>query len=355
MKNIIELSNRINWTPDYPKKGVDFADLSRALNCVETRELSDIVAKNFGIEKDCVVVGIPSRGCLWANTLAMSSHATAVQLQKQGANTTPLPNSVEFCRSGTVYSDNKPPTVYLIDLYSMELLKNTPRIVLCDDVTESSKTFKAIIETIKVIAPNSQVICIPFLAAGEMWKTILPSVCFPVLQTTSSPHWNKIMPGAALMVRPEKLATLRGVPSIPRDFNPKVLKKEKLPKVKATAVYGLPSMNAHILNYVANKHNTFIGDIKWDTFDGGVDNIKFKNYKTNVVFLYDASSKDLVQNYVVDALARTCTKHMKIIILYLPQATMERVDVEGTPCSCPLSFACIVCEIAAFVERKSDG
>lgn len=324
MKSFINISNLIRWTPDYPKKGIEFADLSRALNHPDTRALSDLVAQNFGIEKDCVVVGIPSRGCLWANILAASANTIAIQLQKQGVGT-PLPNSIEFCKSETVYSDNKPPTVFLIDPDSIDSLKKASRIIICDDVTESAKTFKKIIETVQSIATKSQVICIPFLAAGEVWKTILPGICFPVLQTTNSSNWNKIMPSTALMIRSEKLATLRGVPSIPKDLN----KKGKGFK-KATAVYGLPSMNDQILNYIANKPNAFVGDIMWDTFSGGVDNIHFNDYKTNIVFLYDAASKDLAQNYVVDALARNCSKRMKIIILYLPQATMERVDIEGT-------------------------
>lgn len=322
MEHFITATKLIKTTKNYPKEGIDFADLSAVVNSAALRHLLPILCSNMGIDKDWVLVGIPSRGCHLALLTAVASgkDPLVIQLQKGGTSTL-MPHSEELCSSGTVYSGDKRST-YFIDADNAAHLRSAHHIVLCDDVIESGETMRTIGTAIRKINPTARMTALCLLLLGRPEGLGMPIDA--VMDKPKKEEW--IRPHASLCARPHLLGTLRGSPHIPA-----CLQGDRLHPMKE-AVYGPPSMTQHLLCYVSNVTHAFLGDATWDYFAGGCPNFRIQEYadKYNIVFLYDASAAIEIQNYMVRELARTCRGSMRILIPYMPQATMERIDVPGT-------------------------
>lgn len=341
MESFIKATKLIKYTKDYPKTGIEFADISEAVNDAATIKLLKIACANLGVDQDWVVVGIPTRGCLLALSVAFASgiEPKVVQLQKAGIGTL-LPNSVELCKSGTIYSDEKKSS-FFIDKNSYDAIRKARMVLVCDDVVESGKTMNAVRDAILEISMGARVDGLCFLILPNPNGSIHHhSRVHSLLDKTSED--GVIRPSELLRRRPHLLGTLRGVDSIPKSFR----------KTTPVAVYGPRSMDEHIVNYVENVPDTFVGLIKWDRFAGGCPNIQYKEYDFpyNILFIYDASQETELQNYMVRELARTCCGSMRIVIPYMPQATMERVDVAGTVATAK-SFFDVLCSDLPIVSN----
>ncbi len=322
MEDFIAITKLIKYTPDYPKPGINFADLTKVLTSASLRRLLRILCDNIGMDRDWVLVGVPTRGCHVALLAAAACglDPTVIQLQKDGVGTL-MPGSEEFCRSGTVYSDDRRST-FLIDGSGTDALRRAHTVIVCDDVIESGKTVSTIVGAIRKINPACRVtaLCLMQLLDDDKAAAMGLNV-HAVLDKTYSD--GVIRPSDTLYRRPTALGVLRGATHIPR-FT--------LDVPNRTAVYGPPSMTDHLIAYVANVNHAFVGDASWKYFAGGCPNFFVRKYDApcNVVFLYDASTSVETQNYMVRELARICTGAMRIVIPYMPQATMERIDVPGT-------------------------
>ena len=80
-----ELKKKIREVPDFPKPGILFYDLTTLLKDREgLRSVMDILTEEFKEKKIDRVVGIESRGFIFAPALAYSLSAGFVLVRKQG-------------------------------------------------------------------------------------------------------------------------------------------------------------------------------------------------------------------------------------------------------------------------------
>ena len=298
MQHFNSVVGTIRWTHNYPRDGINFCDLSQTFGTPALAELAKITVKALCIDVDHVIVGVPTRGVVWAALLASVSGARAFFLSKEGVGT-PAPGIVPFCAAGTVYSGDQK-TKFNIHADDLAAIKRAPVVWVADDVCESGSTLRSVMETIGPTARG-----IPLISFRDEFHHVIyfdGIRCFPGRRVFES------VPGL--------LCTLRGgTTEIGERGHP--------------FVYGLPSMDHLVRSYVTNKRGARVGDVQWNTFPGGMPNIHFDVPSFTAVFIYDASADTTTQDGLVHALARSC-ETLEIIVSYLPQGTMERVDQEGT-------------------------
>lgn len=325
-KYFAEVVSEIRWTSNYPKEGVYFADLVKAFGCDSMRFLAKNVARSLFMEKKQVVVGVPTRGNLWASILGSAAEGVeTIFLFKENVGT-PVPGLIPLFSSSTVYSGNGAKSNFLIQEKDLLTLKNADIVWLADDVCESGRTLSNLAKALNVDFHVKDVRCIPFLLfksqlAPDFYDT---NLLFPVC--VFHPSLNFVLPGNKIFRDPSSLLSLRSSSNYLLSLNPNA---QSFPNDGMTRVYGPPSMNSLILSY-CNTRNAKVGDIEWSLFPGGMPNIHFEDPGENdVVFIYDATWPDKNQDGVVHVLARSCKGKMRVIIPFFPQGTMERVDKEG--------------------------
>jgi hypothetical protein len=99
-KIFADVVSKIAWTPNYPKEGILFSDLTGAFNNENIHKLAQIVTSALYIEKKQVFVGIPSRGVQLASIFAATvPGASCVSLFKDGVGTT-LPGKPNHPQKG---------------------------------------------------------------------------------------------------------------------------------------------------------------------------------------------------------------------------------------------------------------
>ena len=333
MEHFIAATKLIRTTPNYPAEGIAFADLSAVMTSASLRHLLRILCANIGVDRDWVLVGVPTRGCQLALLAAIASGLdrsaacpegpAVVQLQKGGAGT-PMPGSVELCRSGTVYSGGRQ-TTFLIDEVSAASIRGARRVVVCDDVVESGATATAIVGAIRALNADAHVSVACLLHLRNDLSDNLPFLVHAVMEkrTPDAP----LTPSWWLSRRPTLLGTLRGADTVPAHLI--AADKDEWLFADRTAVYGPPSLAEHVIAYVANAPHAFVGLAHFDYFAGGGFNFRVQQYTKpcHAVFLYDASAHIDAQNTMVRALAAMPHVSLRIVVLYMPQATMERNDV----------------------------
>lgn len=297
----------IAWTNDYPKKGIRFADLSETFGSTELALLAKKATDCLCIEKGQIIVGVPTRGCTWATILANASFSQAIFLSKDGVGTR-LPNCQPLCGSETVYAEKV--TKFSIRTVDVRTALEADIVWIADDVVESGQTMAAVQAAFQELGCKD-VRCItlmtidrPTLATPRQLSTVIQYI-----STTQLCH-----PGNVFTV--DSLFTLRGV-------------SEK----KGQVVFGPPSMNA-LVKQCARYNDARVGSISWESFPGGgMPNVSFPHEIWNAIFIYDASWMSTIQDGIVHAIARNCTGRVEVIVPYLPQGTMERVDQEGVMAS----------------------
>lgn len=331
MNHYKTLIDSIILTPNYPMEGILFADLSPMLLYMkDLTKLMEIWGRNLGVDSDAVVVALPTRGFSWAAIFASVFQLTMVQLRKEGGSGTSLPgdNSIAF-QSKTVYSSESKPSVFIITGAQLEICKRAKTLLILDDVCESGATMNAAKKYFQKISDNLvNIRCMPVL---DITNGAFPSESkahHPMIHIKENGTFTV---GAGLQIRPELLAVLRGYP-----LEGALQRTEfKFPADDVTVVYGLPSMNAHMVSFCKmNPDVTIIGDIKWNCFPNGKPDIQFSQYQNcnKIIWFYDGFTNDKTQDLLVHALARNTalTLPMEVIIPYFADGTMERVDRNGT-------------------------
>lgn len=298
-----QVVDSIQWTKDYPKEGIRFADLSRTFGLPALGRLVTSVVQYIAMEPGQAIVGVPTRGCTWASILGLAANVPAYQLTKQGVGT-PLPGRVPLCASDTVYSDKA--SQFLISPEDVKRLVAADVVWVADDVCESGKTLSSVRKALEDLGCRD-VRCIALMSIDKALDDLYSVIdyvtaerrCYPGIKTSDV----------------NTLFQVRGL--MRRAFH--------------VAVYAAPTMQAIAMDYInVPQHSAVMGDVQWDTFAGGMPNVHFEYNGGDIVFIYDASAMSTTQDAVVHALARNCTGWMKVFIPYLPQGTMERVDQEGT-------------------------
>ena len=143
MNNKTLLEN-LRCIPDFPKKGINFRDVTTLFGnpeCLQIREdeLYDIY-KNCGITK---IVGIESRGFVMASALAVKLHAGVVLCRKPGK----LPGDTIQESFSKEYGEDT------IEIHNDSISENDV-VLLHDDLLATGGTMKAAYNLVKKFNPK---------------------------------------------------------------------------------------------------------------------------------------------------------------------------------------------------------
>ena len=143
MNNKTLLEN-LRCIPDFPKKGINFRDVTTLFGnpeCLQIMEdeLYDIY-KNYGITK---IVGIESRGFVMASALAVKLHAGVVLCRKPGK----LPRDTVQESFSKEYGEDT------IEIHNDSISENDV-VLLHDDLLATGGTMKAAYNLVKKFNPK---------------------------------------------------------------------------------------------------------------------------------------------------------------------------------------------------------
>ena len=143
MNNKTLLEN-LRCIPDFPKKGINFRDVTTLFGnpeCLQIMEdeLYDIY-KNYGITK---IVGIESRGFVMASALAVKLHAGVVLCRKPGK----LPGETVQESFSKEYGEDT------IEIHNDSISENDV-VLLHDDLLATGGTMKAAYNLVKKFNPK---------------------------------------------------------------------------------------------------------------------------------------------------------------------------------------------------------
>ncbi len=156
-----DLKNKIREVPDWPKKGVNFKDITTLLQDKNTfKKTIDSIAEFFGGEKIDKVVGIDARGFLVAAPVAYKLNAGLTIARKPGK----LPFSTIEQEYTLEYGTN------IIQMHTDAILSGE-KIILIDDLIATGGTAEATCDLIERLGGKilgvGFVIDISFLGGSE--------------------------------------------------------------------------------------------------------------------------------------------------------------------------------------------
>lgn len=137
----MDLEKLVRNIPDFPKKGVNFKDITpllengEALHYISDRMAKHYIKKNFHIDK---IVSAESRGFILGAMLASSLHAGFVPLRKPGK----LPHKTIKQEFQTEYSTNA------FEVHS-DAIKEGENCIIVDDVIATGGTAKAAVDLVE--------------------------------------------------------------------------------------------------------------------------------------------------------------------------------------------------------------
>ncbi len=159
-----DLKNRIREVPNWPKKGVNFKDITTLLQDKNTfKRTIDSISEFFGGEKVDKVVGIDARGFLIAAPLAYKLNAGLAIVRKQGK----LPFRTIEQEYTLEYGKD------ILQMHTDAILPGE-KVVLVDDLIATGGTAEATCDLIKKLGGEilgvGFVIDLPFLGGSERLK-----------------------------------------------------------------------------------------------------------------------------------------------------------------------------------------
>lgn len=147
----MNLKSKIRTIKDWPKKGVDFKDITPLLEDADSYKLAiDKLAKPFQNQKIDKVVGIDARGFLLAAPIAYKLRAGLAIIRKKGK----LPAKTVSKKYSLEYASN---TLEM----NQDSIKPGERILIVDDVLATGGTMKATCEIVEKL--GGEIIRIVFL------------------------------------------------------------------------------------------------------------------------------------------------------------------------------------------------
>ena len=128
-----DLDNHISKTPDFPKEGITFYDISPALEDAEvlTQLMAEMVTKAEAFEPD-IIAGIDARGFLFSMPLALAMGCGTVMIRKAGK----LPGKVFEESYALEYGEAR------LSIQASRAIQGR-RVVLVDDLLATGGTLSA--------------------------------------------------------------------------------------------------------------------------------------------------------------------------------------------------------------------
>ncbi len=154
----MDLSERIRSIPDFPKKGIVFKDITTLLADSEAFALSvDQMKALFDQYKPDVVIGIESRGFIFAGVLAHAWKVGMVPVRKPGK----LPYKTVSETYSLEYGEDS------LEIH-IDALKAGQRVLIVDDLLATGGTARATANLVEKL--NAEVIGFCFLIELEFLK-----------------------------------------------------------------------------------------------------------------------------------------------------------------------------------------
>lgn len=133
------LKQKIREIPDWPKKGVNFKDITPLIeDGVVFKKLIDELAKPYLKEKIDKIVGIDARGFIFAAAMAYKLKTGIAIVRKKGK----LPSKTVSKKYTLEYGSNT------IEMHKDSILPGE-KVVIVDDVLATGGTMKATVEIVK--------------------------------------------------------------------------------------------------------------------------------------------------------------------------------------------------------------
>ncbi len=133
------LKKMIRDVPDFPKKGIIFKDITPLLGNKETfSETIDLLAGKIASEQPDVIVGVESRGFIFAAPLAYKLNAGFVPVRKKGK----LPYKTHKAEYELEYG------LDVLEIHQDAFPKGA-KVVIVDDLLATGGTSLAVIELVK--------------------------------------------------------------------------------------------------------------------------------------------------------------------------------------------------------------
>ena len=162
----MDFKSIIRDIPDYPKKGVNFKDITTLLKDSNAfRDVINIFYEKLKNQKIDKIIGIESRGFIFGAPLAYKLNVGFVPIRKKGK----LPGETIFATYDLEYGTDQ------IEIHT-DALKKHERVILIDDLIATGGTALAAIELINKmeaqIIENLFFIDLTFLGGSESIKKL---------------------------------------------------------------------------------------------------------------------------------------------------------------------------------------
>ncbi|MCR5114258.1 MAG: adenine phosphoribosyltransferase [Bacteroidales bacterium] len=136
--------SKFRVVPDFPKKGIQFYDITTVMNDAEAfREAFNALLEAAKAVKPDVVVGLESRGYFFAPSLALALGLPFVPVRKAGK----LPYKTYKATYHLEYGDES------IEMH-VDAMKPGQRVLVFDDILATGGTANATIELLKNFTPS---------------------------------------------------------------------------------------------------------------------------------------------------------------------------------------------------------
>lgn len=160
----MDLKKYIREIPDWPKKGVNFKDITPLLqNPKAFRGAIDALAKPYTKNKPDVVVGIDARGFLLAAPVAYKLGTGLAIVRKKGK----LPSKTILTKYSLEYGINE------IEMHR-DAIKKGQKVLIVDDVLATGGTMQATIKLVEKLGGKiigiAFLIDLPFLGGAKQLK-----------------------------------------------------------------------------------------------------------------------------------------------------------------------------------------
>lgn len=137
--NIDEIKNAIRNIPDYPKPGIQFKDITTAIKQPEIfKKITDLFVQYYQDKQIDYIIGIESRGFIFASALAYLLGCGFVPIRKSGK----LPADVITQEYELEYGKDR------IEIHT-DALEKGDRVLIIDDLLATGGTTLAAAELVK--------------------------------------------------------------------------------------------------------------------------------------------------------------------------------------------------------------
>ena len=171
--DISRIKNSIRNIPDFPKAGIQFKDITTLLqDCDAFKDSIDVFSNRFKDKQIDVVVGIESRGFIFAAPLALELGASFVLARKPGK----LPSGVLTQEYQLEYGSDA------IEIHK-DSIKGGDKLLIVDDLLATGGTARATSSIVKKlggdIISHAFLISLKFLNGHEL---LTPDPVFSIIE-----------------------------------------------------------------------------------------------------------------------------------------------------------------------------